>query len=172
MAKNQCLMIGSTRTCKKHAPVTQNVRVKMSNKLYGLFVAHASEDKECFVRPMVERLNILGLRVWYDEFTLRPGMSLRQSIDKGIAESRYGLVIISKAFLLGKRWTNWELDGLVETHLSKPGSSVIPVWLDVQHEEVSAWSPSFAGLVAIKGRGTENLIERIVDTLRQDDVIS
>jgi hypothetical protein len=44
---------------------------------WDVFVSHASEDKEGFVRPLAEALKDRGLRVWFDEFTLRVGDSLR-----------------------------------------------------------------------------------------------
>ncbi|WP_374312879.1 toll/interleukin-1 receptor domain-containing protein [Dongia sp.] len=39
-----------------------------------------------------------GLAVWYDEFELRTGDSLRRKIDGGIARSRFGVVVLSQAF--------------------------------------------------------------------------
>jgi hypothetical protein len=49
-----------------------------------LFISHASEDKEDFVRPLAETLQQLGVKVWYDEFTLKVGDSLRRKIDSGL----------------------------------------------------------------------------------------
>ena len=77
-----------------------------------MFVSHASEDKDAFVRPLVAALNAVGLKVWFDEQELRVGDSLRHSIDRGLARSRYGVVVISPAFL-AKHWPQKELDGLV-----------------------------------------------------------
>jgi hypothetical protein len=51
--------------------------------LYDVFVSHASEDKDDFVRPLAQRLRAKHLEVWYDEFTLNVGDSLRRSIDRG-----------------------------------------------------------------------------------------
>ncbi len=62
---------------------------------YDAFISHASEDKEEFVRPLAEHLNRNGLKVWYDEFTLKPGDSIRRSIDFGIKSSRYAIVVLS-----------------------------------------------------------------------------
>lgn len=45
-----------------------------------MFISHASEDKEDFVRPLAETLQQLGVNVWYDEFTLKVGDSLRQKL--------------------------------------------------------------------------------------------
>jgi hypothetical protein len=38
-----------------------------------IFISHASEDKDAFVRPLATKLTALGLTVWYDEFSLRVG---------------------------------------------------------------------------------------------------
>lgn len=51
---------------------------------YDVFISHASEDKELLVRELAIALRNLGLRVWYDEFTLKPGDSLYESIDRGL----------------------------------------------------------------------------------------
>ena len=57
------------------------------------------------------------LRVWYDEFTLHIGDSLRQKIDRGLAASRVGLVVLSPSFI-SKGWPNYELDGIVARSIS------------------------------------------------------
>jgi hypothetical protein len=45
--------------------------------MWDLFICHASEDKDGFVRPLAETLRTKGLKVWYDEFTLTLGDSLK-----------------------------------------------------------------------------------------------
>lgn len=84
---------------------------------YDVFISHASEDKETVVRALARALIAEGLKVWYDEFALRIGDSLRQKIDKGLARSRVGLVVLSPAFVC-KGWTNYELDGIVTRAVS------------------------------------------------------
>jgi len=64
-------------------------------KEWDVFISHASEDKNGFVRPLAQALGQLGVRIWYDEFTLDVGDSLSRSIDRGLAQSKFGLVIIS-----------------------------------------------------------------------------
>ena len=81
--------------------------------LYDLFICHASEDKDDFVRPLAENLRANHLDVWYDEFSLIPGRSIRQAIDLGLAKSRFGIVVLSTNFF-NKEWPQWELDGLVQ----------------------------------------------------------
>ena len=79
----------------------------MQNMKYDVFISHASEDKDLIVRPLVTMLEKLSVRVWYDEFSLKLGDSLSASIDKGLLESRFGIVVLSKSFLK-KNWTDYE----------------------------------------------------------------
>ena len=62
-------------------PVPQSIVLREVE--YDLFISHASEDKDDFVRPLANALKSLGVKVWYDEFTLKIGDSLRGSIDRG-----------------------------------------------------------------------------------------
>jgi hypothetical protein len=70
---------------------------------WDAFISHASEDKERFVRPLARALKNLGVEIWYDEFSLKLGDSLSRSIDKGLAQSRYDIVVLSEAFMT-KSW--------------------------------------------------------------------
>jgi hypothetical protein len=79
-------------------------------RVYDVFISHASEDKEAVVRPLAHALSNGGLKVWYDEFELRIGDSLRRKIDAGPAKSRFGVVVLSRSFFR-KGWANYELDG-------------------------------------------------------------
>ena len=117
-----------------------------SSETYDVFISHASEDKDEVARPMAEALQSRGLKVWYDEFTLRIGDSLRRKIDEGLANSRVGLVVLSPAFL-GKGWTNHELDGIVTRSVS--GEQVLlPIWHKISKQEVISYSPSLADKLA------------------------
>jgi TIR domain len=63
---------------------------------WDVFISHAREDKEAIARPLAKGLEEQGIKVWFDEFTLTVGDSLRRSIDQGLARSRFGIVLISK----------------------------------------------------------------------------
>lgn len=113
---------------------------------YDVFISHASDDKDEIVRPLANELLNHGLKVWYDEFELRIGDSLRQKIDKGLANSRFGIVVLSRKFIQ-KGWTNYELDGIVSKSIS--GEQVIlPIWHEITKKEVLDFSPSLADKVA------------------------
>jgi hypothetical protein len=94
--------------------------VAPAGKDYDVFISHASEDKDAIVRELAEALDGEGLDVWYDEFELRVGSSLRRSIDQGLANSRFGVVVLSNAFFK-RDWPNYELDGLVTREMASGG---------------------------------------------------
>ncbi|HMR82041.1 MAG TPA: TIR domain-containing protein [Niabella sp.] len=130
---------------------------------YDVFVSHASEDKEDFVRDFVKCLKQNGLKVWYDEFTLRVGDSLRRSIDNGLKNSRYGIVVLSEAFFR-KEWPQRELDGLFAREVN--GEKVIlPIWHKISKDEVKKFSHMVADLVAINTSNftTEEIAKEISD---------
>lgn len=114
---------------------------------YDVFLSHASEDKDTLVRPLAQHLEKMGLCIWYDEFMLRPGDSLRRSIDKGLGLSRLGVVILSQSFFK-KEWPQKELDALVSQEATG-GQRIIPVWHNLTREEVAKYSPLLADRIAI-----------------------
>ncbi|WP_288534109.1 toll/interleukin-1 receptor domain-containing protein [uncultured Ruminococcus sp.] len=82
---------------------------------YDVFISHAWEDKEDFVDELVVELRKQELKVWYDTNKLRWGDSMREKIDKGLAKSRYGIVVLSPNYIAEhKYWTKAELNGLFQ----------------------------------------------------------
>jgi len=127
---------------------------------WDVFISHASEDKESFVHPLAEELTRLGLRVWYDKFTLKLGDSLREKIDYGLRYSKFGVVVLSPHFF-SKDWPKKELDGLVA--LEVDGRKVIlPVWHNVTRDDVARYSPILAGRLAVStSTGLDNVVSEI-----------
>jgi hypothetical protein len=139
--------------------------VEAGGQAYDVFISHASEDKDAIVRALANALSAEGLKVWYDEFTLRIGDSLRQKIDRGLATSKVGLVVLSPAFI-GKGWTNYELDGIVTRTMS--GEQILlPIWHDITKQQVIDFSPSLADKVArsTATHTVEEIAEEIAELL-------
>lgn len=133
-----------------HAPLgSSRPIVGRDEPAYDAFISHASEDKEEFVRPLAEALTVAGLRVWYDEFELKVGDSLRRSIDKGLSRSQFGIVVLSPAFF-EKNWTQYELDGLVSKEMAGEGKVILPIWHRVSKDDVMKYSPALADRVALR----------------------
>ena len=113
---------------------------------YDVFISHASEDKDEVVRPLAYALKEEGLKVWYDEFELKIGDSLRRKIDMGLARSKFGIVVLSNSFIK-KGWTNYELDGII-TKVNTGEQVVLPIWHNITKKEVIDFSPSLADKLA------------------------
>lgn len=134
---------------------------------FDVFISHASEDKDSVVRPLAQALREGGLRVWFDEFELGIGDSLRRKIDQGLARSRFGVVVLSRSFF-GKGWTNYELDGIVTKAVS--GDQVLlPIWHEITKKEVIEYSPSIADKLArsTATHTVEEIAEEIVSVIRK-----
>lgn len=127
-----------------------------------IFISHASEDKTAFVRPLVHALKSYGLKLWYDEFSLRVGDSLRRSIDHGLAECSAGLLVLSPSFF-AKEWPQRELDGLFAAEVAGK-SRLIPIWYQIDFNGVAARSPLMADRIALRADlGIEELAKRIAE---------
>ena len=117
-----------------------------SDHLYDVFISHATEDKDEIVRPLVKALTDCGLRMWYDESELRIGDSLRRKIDEGLANSRFGIVVLSHAFFK-KNWPQYELDALVAREMADK-SVILPIWHKITEDEIIAHSPGLTDKIA------------------------
>lgn len=132
---------------------------------YDAFISHASEDKDNFVRPLAGILKEYGFRVWYDEFELEIGDSLRESIDKGLVNSNYGIVVLSPKFL-DKNWTKYELNSLVAKEVE--GKKVIlPIWHNVSKQDILNYSPMLADKLALStdSMAVDEIAKKLCKTL-------
>lgn len=128
---------------------------------WDLFISHASEDKDDVARPLADMFVANGIKVWFDEYSLTVGDSLRRSIDKGLAGCRYGLVILSPHFIQ-KEWTQKELDCLVAR---EDGSEkrVLPVWHNLTKSDVVAFSPPLADRLSVStSKGLDHVVRAIM----------
>jgi predicted aspartyl protease len=129
---------------------------------YDIFVSHASEDK-AFVEPLVSALKEAGMNVWYDRDRMQWGDNLRSSIDEGLLNSRFGIVVLSKAFLKKKRWTEHELNGLFAKE--RAGEKVIlPIWHKITQDDLAGYSTAFIDRIALDSQ--KNSIDEIVRSLK------
>jgi len=135
--------------------------------MHDIFISHASEDKDEIVRPLALSLVDKGLDVWYDEFSLALGDSLSESIDKGLANSRFGIVVLSKNFF-SKNWPKRELRGLVARDIDEE-KVILPVWHKVTKKDVVEFSPPLADILAASTEsGIDSLVEAIINVTADD----
>lgn len=128
---------------------------------WDFFISHASEDKREIARPLADALIAKGLRIWYDDFSLAVGDSLRASIDRGLARSNFGIVILSHHFF-AKHWPQQELNGLV-TREVEGRKVILPIWHRIGATEVGRYSPILADKLAVSTeKGLEHVVERLL----------
>lgn len=138
---------------------------------YDAFISYASEDKERVAHPIAEALVNRGFRIWYDEFELKIGKSISESIDIGLSKSRFGIVILSTHFF-SKPWPKRELRGLIAQEVAGKGI-ILPVWHGINKEEVRFNSPPLADLFSISTeKGMPYVINGILNTLIGDSVLA
>jgi diguanylate cyclase (GGDEF)-like protein len=126
---------------------------------WDVFVSHAFEDKE-FARALAEGLSTKGLSVWFDEFELNVGDSLRRSIDDGLLKSRFGAVVLSPSFF-AKEWPQKELDALTAREATGK-KIVLPIWHNISAHEISKYSPMLADRFAISSiEGIDKTVENL-----------
>ncbi len=132
-----------------------------SGKQYDFFLSHASEDKDDIARPLYEELCMNGFTVWFDEAELTLGDSLRGKIDEGLTQCSYGIVILSHNFF-AKNWTQLELDALVSIETIKGEKAILPIWHNLDQNDITKYSPILAGkLGAPSTAGIPNIVGKI-----------
>lgn len=158
--------VGSLSEIRHEAP--SGVGQGRTSEVWDVFISHASEDKTSIARPLAEALQMHGLSVWLDDFELKIGDSLRRKIDAGLANSAFGIVILSRNFF-AKDWPQYELDGLITRQVSGE-QTVLPVWHEITKAEVMEQSPPLADKIA---RSTaqftiKEIAQEIAEVVRPD----
>ena len=151
---------------KQHLSIPTETSSSEMGKPYDFFISHASEDKDEVVRDLAECLRSKGAKVWYDEFTLKVGSRLRREIDRGLVNSRFGIVVVSHNFF-AKDWPQRELDGLFALDTEKE-SRILPIWHKVSKDEVIRYSPTLADIRALNTaiQPIEDISEELLSIIR------
>jgi hypothetical protein len=116
-------------------------------ELRDCFICHASEDKQAallLANAVISR----GWTVWLDQLDLTLGDSLNSEIEAALARSRFGVVLLSRAFF-SKQWTRRELGALAAREISGEKKVILPVWHGVDHDFIVARSPVLADRLGV-----------------------
>ena len=143
--------------------MVEAMRRETADASYDVFISHAHEDKETFVEPLANLLRERGLKVWYDRFVLKPGDSLSKTIEAGLAQSPFGVLVLSHSFF-AKRWPETEYRTLLAL-----GRRIVPVWHGVSREDIENYSPILLDIFAIDSKhGAESACQQIITVVRPD----
>jgi len=126
------------------------------------FISHDSRDTETIAKPLALKLSALGIPVWFDEFSLNIGDSLRESIEKGIKDTDYCILIVTNNFLTNEGWTKSEFNSVFMKEIIEAKKVMLPIWHDVSREDVYNYSTSLVDRFAANWReGVESVAAKL-----------
>ncbi|MFM6953543.1 MAG: toll/interleukin-1 receptor domain-containing protein [Sphingobacteriaceae bacterium] len=128
---------------------SEYINTRMKNEKPLAFISHDSRNKELIAKPLANGLSSRLCSVWYDEYSLKVGQSLRESIEDGIKNAKKCILILTKEFLTNPGWTKKEFNSIFTREMIFNERIVIPIWYDIKKEEVYDYSPSLADTVAL-----------------------
>jgi hypothetical protein len=146
--------------------VTEQKRRTGSTKImikYDAFLSYAGEDSK-FATEIVGGLKSRGFKVWYAPLQLKVGQILLDSVEKGMRESRSGILLLSSTYL-SKGWTNYEMDILIRQSIEKK-KKLFPIWHGVTKEDVESRHIGLCGIVSLKSElGLHIIIARLAEEM-------
>lgn len=132
------------------------------------FISHDSNDKDLIARPIAIGLSKLMCPVWYDEYSLKVGDKLRESIEKGIKECKKCVLVLSPNFLANEGWTKMEFNSIFTRELIEETDLVLPVWCGINKKELFEYCPTLVNKVGVKIElGMEEVIRKLYHSIRQ-----
>ncbi len=144
-------------------PVRKNVEKRSSiPELKDIFLCHAWDDRKDLAKKLNDLLESKGVTVWFSENAVPLGSNLLREIDKGLATSRIGIVLVTPSFLKrinGEGISEKELSALLYRDL------LIPIVYDTTFEELREISPllgSRSGLNASE-ESLEDIVGKIAE---------
>lgn len=80
-------------------PVRQNVEKQAATDRRDYFLCHAWDDRQGPAKELHDLLDARGVKVWFSEKDIALGTPFVREIDKGLAKSKVGLVLVTPNFL-------------------------------------------------------------------------
>lgn len=123
-----------------------------------IFISYASENKhvaEKFARALCNK----GFDVWYDDFVIKIGHHITKSIEEGLREADYGLLILSKEFF-EKYWPQLELTSLLALQ-----KRIIPLWYKIDKKYVEEKSPLLIDIKSIPINDDEESFKKALEEI-------
>jgi hypothetical protein len=122
-------------------PIRDNVERQASLNLRDVFLCHAWDDRQGAAKELHDLLESRGVSVWFSEKDVGLGVPLLRAIDKGLANSRIGIVLVTPALL-----RRLPKEGIADKELSAllAGERLVPVVHQTTYEALREVSPLLA----------------------------
>lgn len=124
-------------------PIRETVEARAAQQpdLRDVFLCHAWGDRKDAAKELHDLLEAAGVRVWFSEKDLGLGVPMMRAIDKGLANSRIGLVLVTPAML-----ERLPKESVADKELSTllAGNQLIPIVHNTTYEALRNVSPMLA----------------------------
>ncbi|WP_256558440.1 toll/interleukin-1 receptor domain-containing protein [Pseudomonas sp. S3E12] len=124
-------------------PVRETIEVRAAAQpdLRDVFLCHAWDDRQGAAKELHESLVAAGVKVWFSEKDLGLGTPMMRAIDKGLANSRIGLVLVTPALL-----TSLPREGVADKELSVllARNQLVPIVHNTTYDALRDISPMLA----------------------------
>jgi len=127
-----------------------------------VFVSHTSLDKK-FTRQLAYDLKKAGVEVWFDEWEIRVGDSLREKVERGIHESGWLIIVLSPR-AVASQWVQRELSAAFARELDDKRVFILPVLLEKCELPVMLRDKKYADFTENYSRGLQELLQTILPT--------
>lgn len=124
-------------------PIRETIEAKFIRQpdLRDAFLCHAWDDRKGPAKELHDLLEAAGVKVWFSEKDLGLGVPMMRAIDKGLANSRVGLVLVTPAMLV-----RLPKESVADKELSAllAGNQLIPIVHNTTYEALRNVSPLLA----------------------------
>lgn len=116
-------------------------RVAIQPDLRDVFLCHAWADRKESAKELHDLLETAGVKVWFSEKDLGLGVPMMRAIDKGLANSKVGLVLVTPAML-----ERLPKESVADKELSAllAGNQIVPIVHNTTYEALRNVSPLLA----------------------------
>lgn len=153
-------------------PVRENIEKRYDlPDLRDVFLCHAWDDRKDSAKELHDLLESKGVTVWFSEKDVLLGSSLLREIDKGLAKSRVGIVLVTPSFL--KRVKN---EGIADKELSAllARDLLVPIVHNTTFDDLREVSPllgSRSGLSTIEDSMVD-VADKLAELVTPDTILN
>lgn len=153
-------------------PIRENIEKRsLLPDLRDVFLCHAWDDRKDAAKELHDLLESKGVSVWFSEKDILLGSPLLREIDKGLAKSRVGIVLVTPLFLKrikGEGIADKELSALLARDL------LVPIVHNTTFDDLREVSPllgSRSGLSTIEDSMID-VADKLAELVRPDEIFS
>ena len=145
-------------------PIRETVETRAADKpdLRDVFLCHAWDDRQGIAKQLHDLLVAAGVKVWFSEKDLGLGVPMMRAIDKGLANSRIGLVLVTPALLV-----RVSKEGVADKELSTLlfGNQLVPIVHNTTYAALRDVSPMLASRTGLDTSedSMSVIVEKIAD---------